>query len=64
MAKNFGKKDERSKFLGMLYKLKVIITSLNALSKTFQTKAINCFRIIINVLKRKTKLKLKRRNLQ
>ena len=56
MAKGFVKKMRSSKFIGMLYTLKVMLPSLTALSKTFQTGAINFSRIILNVIKTKTKL--------
>ena len=46
MAKGFAKTLKSLKFLGMLYTLKVMLPSLTALSKTFQTGAINFSRII------------------
>ena len=56
MAKGFAKTLKSPKFLGMLYTLKVMLPSLTALSKTFQTGAINFSRIIPNLNKSKAKL--------
>ena len=53
MAKGFIKTLNSTKFLGMLYTLKVMLPSLTILSKTFQTRAINFCRIIPNVSKTK-----------
>ena len=57
MAKGFVKKMRSSKFIGMLYTLKVMLPSLTALSNTFQSGGINFSRIIPNVIKTKTKLR-------
>ena len=56
MAKGFAKTLKSPKFLGMLYTLKVMLPSLTALSKTFQTGAIHFSRIILNLNKSKAKL--------
>ena len=40
----------------MLYTLTVMLPSITALGKTFQSEAINFSRIVPNVLKTKTKL--------
>ena len=56
MAKGFAKTLKSPKFLGMLYTLKVMLPSLTALSKTFQTGAIHFSRINLN----KSKAKLQR----
>ena len=56
MVKGFPKKLKSRNFLGMLYTLKVMLPSLTALSKTFQSGVINFSRIVPNVLKTKTKL--------
>ena len=39
MAKNFVKKKEISKLLGMLYTLKMVLTSLIALAKLFKPES-------------------------
>ena len=51
MAKGFAKTLKSPKFLGMLYTLKVMLPSLTALSKTFQTGTIHFSRIIPNLNK-------------
>ena len=51
MAKGFSKS-----FIGMLYTLRVILPSLTALSRTFQTGSINFPRITPNIEKTKFKL--------
>ena len=56
MAKGFARTLKSPKFLGMLYTLKVMLPSLTALSKTFQTGAIHFSRIILNLNKSKAKL--------
>ena len=56
MAKGFAKTLKSSNFLGVLYTLKVMLPSLTALSKSFQTGTINFSRIAPNVVKTKTKL--------
>ena len=56
MAKGFIKTLKSTKFLGMLYTLKVMLPSLTILSKTFQTGPANVSRIIRNVSKTKRKL--------
>ena len=56
MAKGFAKELKILNFVGMLYALKVMLLSLTALSKTFESVAINVSRIVPNVLKTKTKL--------
>ena len=55
MAKGFAKNLKILNFLGMLYTLKVMLLSLTALSKTFESVAINFSRIVPNVLKTKAK---------
>ena len=57
MAKGFSKPLKSSKFIGMLHKLKVMLPSLTALSKTFQTEAINFSTITPNIEKAKSKLR-------
>ena len=56
MAKDFTKKLKSLNFLGMLSTLKVMLLSLTALSRPFQSGAINSSRIVPNVLKTKSKL--------
>ena len=56
MAKDFTKKLKSLNFLGMLSTLKVMLLSLTALSRPFQSGAINSSGIVTNVLKTKTKL--------
>ena len=56
MGKGFARKLKSLNFLGMLYTLKVMLASPTALSKTFQSGAINFSRIVPNVLKTKTKI--------
>ena len=56
MGKGFARKLKSLNFLGMLYTLKAMLPSLTALSKTFQSGAINFSRIVPNVLKTKTKI--------
>ena len=56
MAKKIVKKLKSSKFLGILYTLKVILPTLTELSKIFPTEAINISSIMSNVLKTKNKL--------
>ena len=56
MAKGLAKKLKSLDFLGMLYALKLILLSLTALNKTFQSGAINFSRIVPNILKTKTTL--------
>ena len=50
-AKGFSKSLKSPKFIGMLYTLRVMLPSLTALSKTFQTGAINFSRITPNIEK-------------
>ena len=57
MAKGFSKPLKSSKFIEMLYTLKVMLPSLTALSKTFQTEAINFSTITPNIEKAKSKLR-------
>ena len=57
MAKGFSKPLKSSKFIGMLHTLKVMLPSLTALSKTFQTEAINFSTITPNIEKAKSKLR-------
>ena len=56
MVKDFTKKLKSLNFLGMLSTLKVMLLSLTALSRPFQSGAINSSGIVPNVLKTKTKL--------
>ena len=58
-AKNIVQKMKSSKVFEVLYSLKVMLSSLIALSKIFQTRAITILSIISNVLKTKTKLSWK-----
>ena len=51
-AKGFSKSLKSPKFIGMLYTLRVMLPSLTALSKTFQTGAINFSRITPNMEKK------------
>ena len=53
MAKGFSKslKLKSPKFIGMLYTLRVMLPSLTALSRTFQTGSINFSRITPNIEK-------------
>ena len=55
MANGFSNLLQSPKFIGMLYTLTVMVPSLTALSKAFQTRAINFFRITPNIEKNKIK---------
>ena len=56
MASGLLKKMDSVKFLGLLYTIKFMLPSLTALSKTFQTGAINFSRIKPNLEKTKAQL--------
>ena len=56
MAKGFSKALKSPNFIRMLYALRIMLPSLTALSKTFQTRAINFSRITSSIAKRKSKL--------
>ena len=56
MVKEFAKKFKSLNFLGMLYTLKMMLPLLTALSKAFQSGAINFSKIVPSKLKTKTKL--------
>ena len=56
MVKGFAKKFKSLNFLGMLYTLKVMLPLRTALSKAFQSRAINFSKIVPSKLKSKTKL--------
>ena len=56
MANGFSKLLQSPKFIGMLYTLIVMVPSLTALSKAFQTRAISFFIITTNIEKTKSKL--------
>ena len=56
MPKGFAKELKSLNFIGIRYTFKLLLPSLIALSKTFQSGAINFSRIVPNVLKIKTKL--------
>ena len=56
IAKGFSKSLKSPKFIGMLYMLRVMLPSLTALSRTFQTEVINFSRITPKIEKTKSKL--------
>ena len=56
MVKGFPKKLKRQNFLGMVYTLKIMLPSLTALNKTFQSGVISFSKIVPNILKTKAKL--------
>ena len=56
MASGLLKKMDSVEFLGLLYTMKFMLPSLTALSKTFQTGAINFSRIKPNLEKTKAQL--------
>ena len=57
MAKHFVETLKSSKFLGMLYTMKLIMLSLTALSKFFEIRAANFRRVIPNIAKTESNLK-------
>ena len=56
VVKSFSKSLKSPKFIGMLYTLRVMLPSLTALSRTFQTGVINFSRITPKIEKTKSKL--------
>ena len=56
MVKGFPKKLKRLNFLGMVYTLKIMLPSLTALNKTFQSGVISFSKIVPNIRETKAKL--------
>ena len=57
VVKSFSKSLKSPKFIGILYTLRVMLPSLTALSRTFQTGVTNFSRITPKIEKTKSKLR-------